>query len=540
MATRPATLLHLLEGTDPFPQSTKSHLKFYTTLLRKLAAIPAVRADDTTMHAWAAAHVLVLRLQQLAEEKRKSAKSDGGTTSSSADTSAVDAETTLLIEALNALARREVLITIDPAREGLSPPDDPEGGLGFYAAQSPLLTRTGDECRFYVPCCASGFTRPFFGVAFTLLTALFRESRRTPSEGRLREILAAVEATTRKIRSRLRKMASPEAKRLADALAVEVSQHKTNTRARRALPIWPMLDSQVFYEEGIRFYDRENEVAKANRTPAHVYISATSSGLLQPPEFYGFPYIEGISTRCPPEVFSAESIMADSPEYQQWDEECCESIRARLPELLANPQPAANLFRPVYFANGIAKPHPHVVKHYFVLGAERQAGEIPIAQKEDREVLRRYFRGKVLLHLIPSSKLAENDWLRYYTLFGEQTLLMSSRLRGPQISHGWWYDLDLIRKYDRHIEKLSQTAGRPKPPADIARTVAKEIIKLVPPGALGGGIGLGIAAYKVSVELAGACLPHLCEFVRSRIPKQGEYRRRVEELARDHPAVEIR
>ena len=313
---------------------------------------------------------------------------------------------------------------------------DPETPLGFYRLMSPF-PQTETEFSLFSQCLTNMMERVLYGPTLCWLsTKLIYFKRIKKNEDEQMRIVAE-------------KMHRMFLRKLSVTQRIEFFReiHNLVTRLKEFSCFFPIMNSQIFYEEGIRFYEQNKD---------RFYVSSTSSGLLIPEEFYGSDFYEpGITKTFPPSLFTVENLLCcdQNEKVREWDEHlqvCARKVWKKENREIKNP------FRNLYFINGITRNKwKPICYQYEVKGvaqalqnAYRRYSEIGKGglYLEDVKSLFRFFYDHVHIRIYENPNFREeSSWLTLSSGVDGDCLLS---VRGDKraIAHGFKLNLKKIKK----------------------------------------------------------------------------------------------
>ena len=246
--------------------------------------------------------------------------------------------------------------------------ENPENPLGFYRFLSPY-PQPPDAFSIFAPCMTNMIQRIFDGARMCWLSSSL-VYHKLVTKSKLEQLNTVADKMHHRFMMTVKSG-------MRDAAAQEVVQRIDQLKA--FVPALPLMNSQIFYEEGIRFY-RQDE--------PHCYVSSSTPGLIIPEEFYGEEfYYPGITRDYPPNLFSMKNYMRydESSRLQEWDkhlQRVAQDIFDSTGKELKNP------YRNRYFIDGImaaARQKPvHYQYHSGSVAMELQAsyGKYPDSKRQ--------------------------------------------------------------------------------------------------------------------------------------------------------------
>jgi hypothetical protein len=331
---------------------------------------------------------------------------------------------------------------VEPSYFGYTNVDfnDAETALGFYRYLSPYI-QLDDSFSIFAPCVTNMMQRPFEGSSICALSSKLVYHKLITGDQE-----AQISIVVEKLRKRFYSTIPAENRLAAFSLLTRLIRIVKSFN-----PIFPLINSQIFYEEGIRFYQQEAR---------NLYVSSTTSGLIVPEEFYGGDfYYPGITDDFPPSTFSRENVLNFDTNItlQDWDEH----LRATATQIYrTDNREIKNPYRNRYFIDGIYEhslPASGKTIHYqYLLGGVAKALQSTLKSLtpekkalylRDTKAIFRYFYEQ---HCEGNLILYENERFssesKYITLTpdAQGMTIISSRGKEKQIIHGFYLNVSLI------------------------------------------------------------------------------------------------
>jgi len=357
---------------------------------------------------------------------------------------------------------REYLVTeqlLSPALDyygyGSADLENPETPIGFYRLLSPFPQPPGTFSLF-APCMASMIQRILDGATLCWLSSsLVFHKYVTQDQMKQFELVAE------KMHHRF--LMTVRAEKRADAARDIIA---CIDALKSVDPFFPLLNSQVFYEEGVRFYRQRQK---------DFYVSSTTSGLLIPEEFYGSDfYYPGITRDFEPSLFSYRNYLRfdECVKLRGW----CNHLMIRAAEVFrktaAEPK---NPYRNRYFIDGIAEAAAgsarHVHYQYDVAGVagalQGSYRALPDSRSQELyfEDVKSLFAHFYRMHCEANLTLYENPhfreestWLTLAAGSGGSSIL-SGRGKERKIVHGWKLNLKSLVAFDLALDLATMFAS---------------------------------------------------------------------------------
>lgn len=318
---------------------------------------------------------------------------------------------------------------------------DAESAIGFYRFLSPY-PQSASAFSIFAPCMANMVQRIFDGPTMCWLSSwlVFHKTITTDQ-------LKQLEAVAGKMHRRFLKSVSKEKRQ-----QVAAQLYKLVNKLKSLNPFFPMLNSQIFYEEGIRFYQQGAR---------NYYVSSTTSGLLVPEEFYGRDYYyPGITNDFPPELFSRDNYLRydELEKLHSWDYHLKEIA---LKVFSHSRKETKNPYRSRYFIDGIRNTSLDLGKHihyqYSVTGVAKSlqnsyrtlgdSHKQALFIEDVRNLYTLFYKlhcdNSLTLYENPSFRV-ESNWITLATDSRGFSLLSMRGKEEERIAHGWKMNIGAI------------------------------------------------------------------------------------------------
>jgi len=318
--------------------------------------------------------------------------------------------------------------------------ENPELPIGFYRLLSPY-PQPEDSFSIFAPCVANMIQRVLDGATMCWLSSLLI-FHKFVTHDKMEQFKLVADKMHKRFMMAVRKDKRDDAAR-------QIVSYIDKLKA--FIPFFPLLNSQIFYEEGVRFYRQELR---------KYYVSSTTSGLIVPEEFYGREfYYPGITRRFEPTLFSMHNYLHydECEKLHEWDEHMQKSAMqffAKTDKEIKNP------FRSRYFIDGIMRASCEQDKEihyqYDVVGVAKALHETYWKLPNERrdlylEDVKKLFGLFYRLHCENNLTLYENpyfkdesNWITLSTGVNGFSLLSKRGEMGKKIIHGFKLNLNSL------------------------------------------------------------------------------------------------